>query len=239
MIDPQGINSIIVDFDGTLCSGRYFEPLGQDALDAIAQLVFGDNSPHWADPWMKGELSSHDIAVYLSKHLPNSAEDILSSLREGCSNMPINPVLRDFTLQQREVGRKTALVTANMDVFTEVVVPANGLEAQFDIVLNTADHGTLDKGILWRRAFEFFGPGYSFDSALLIEDSPEMVLLFQSLGGFAYRYEGDQDFLAWLTCTWTTSGWMWRGKSAPRPPGRSKTTSGGRAIGAKSLGRSQ
>jgi phosphoglycolate phosphatase-like HAD superfamily hydrolase len=38
--DPKHINTVIFDFDGTLCSERYFELLGHDSLDAIRQLFF-------------------------------------------------------------------------------------------------------------------------------------------------------------------------------------------------------
>ena len=198
MIEPEQINTVIFDFDGTLCFGRYFEPLGRGSLDAIGELVFGDNSTQWADPWMKGDLTSHDIASYLSKHLPESKDEILSALRQGCSNMTFNSAVYDFALQQCHTGRKTALVTANMDVFTETVVPAHGLNSIFDVVLNTADHQTLDKSILWRKALGDFGPEHSFSSALLIEDNLRMVSLFESLGGYAYQYERDQTFQAWL-----------------------------------------
>jgi len=198
MINPKKINSVIFDFDGTLCFGRYYELLGKDTLDAIGELVFGDNSIRWADPWMKGDLTSHDVASYLSEHLPESEEEILLALRRGCSNMTFNSVVYDFALQQCQAGRKTALVTANMDVFTEIVVPAHGLDTLFDVVLNTADHRTLDKSILWRKAFSTFGPEHSFSSALLIEDNPRFVSLFESLGGKAYQYEEDSAFLAWL-----------------------------------------
>ena len=85
-----------------------------------------------------------------------------------------------------------------MDVFTETVVPAHGLNSIFDVVLNTADHQTLDKSILWRKALGDFGPEHSFSSALLIEDNLRMVSLFESLGGYAYQYERDQTFQAWL-----------------------------------------
>jgi phosphoserine phosphatase len=197
-IDPKHVNSVIFDFDGTLCSERYFELLGHDSLDSIRQLVFGDNADRWADPWMRGELTSHDIAFYLSEHLPESQDDILFALRQGCSNMTFNSGVYDFALRHRQSSRKTALVTANMDVFTEVVVPAHGLDSVFDLVLNTADFRTLDKTILWRRAFEALGPEHSFSSALLIEDSPRMIALFRLSGGFAYRYEGDEALQAWL-----------------------------------------
>ena len=198
MIDPTQIDSIIFDFAGTLCFGRYFEPLGQESLDAVGTLIFGDSSPRWADPWMKGDLTSQDIASYLSEHLTHSEEDILSALRHGCSNMTFNPVVHGFALEQREAGRKTALVTANMDVFSEVVVPAHELHSVFDLVLNTSDHRTLDKSILWHKALGVFGPGFSFATSVLIDDSPRMITLFRSLGGHAYQYEGDPAFQAWL-----------------------------------------
>jgi len=198
MIIPTNINSIFFDFNGTLCFGRYFELLGEESLDAIGTLVFGNNSALWAERWMKGDLTSRDVASYLSEHLAVSEEDILSALKQGCSNMTFNPAVYDFALQQRGTERKTALVTANMDVFTEVVVPAHGLEDVFDIVLNTSDYRTLDKSMLWQRALEVFGPEFSFSTSLLIDDSQVMISLFESLGGHGYLYENDPAFLAWL-----------------------------------------
>ena len=203
-MDPRQIKSVIFDFDGTLSSGRYFSPLGPDALDAIGQLVFGGNSAQWADPWMKGDISCRDVAAYLSNQLPETEERILSALHDGCSNMPINAAVLDFASLSRQSGRKTALVTVNMDVFTEIVVPAHGLDAVFDLVLNTADHGTLDKSTLWRKALVSFGPEHSFSSALLIDDSPRMTALFESLGGVAYRYQGNEGFQDWME----SSGWQ-------------------------------
>ncbi|MBT6616220.1 MAG: HAD family hydrolase [Deltaproteobacteria bacterium] len=198
MMVPTNINCIIFDFDGTLCFGRYFELLGEESLDAIGTLVFGNNSALWAERWMKGDLTSRDVASYLSEHLAVSEEDILSALKQGCSNMTFNPAVYDFALQQHGTERKTALVTANMDVFTEIVVPAHGLDDVFDIVLNTSDYRTLDKSILWRKALEVFGPKFSFATSLLIDNSPAMISLFESLGGHGYQYENDPAFLAWL-----------------------------------------
>jgi phosphoserine phosphatase len=201
MIAPQTISSVIFDFDGTLCVGRYFEPLGPDALDAIGRLVFADGAAQWAEPWMKGDVTSHDIAAYLSEHLPESKEDILSALHKGCLNMTFNPAVHRFALEQRKAGRKTALVTANMDVFSEVVVPSHDLDSVFDLILNTSDHRTLDKSILWRKALGVFGPEFSFATSVLIDNSPRMISLFRSLGGYAYQYEGDQALQAWLEKT--------------------------------------
>lgn len=198
MIDPAHINSVIFDFSGTLSCGRYFAPLGPESLDAIGSLVFGSNSSQWADPWMKGELTNRDIVDYLSKHLPESKDEILSALRQGCSSMAFNPAVCEFARQQRGVGRKTALVTANMDVFSQIVVPVHSLHSLFDLVLNTSDYRTLDKTDLWRKALSTFGAQFAFASSLLIDDSPNMVSQFQSLGGHAYCYDGDASFQNWL-----------------------------------------
>ena len=216
MIDPQTISSVIFDFDGTLCFGRYFEPLGPDSLDAIGALIFGDSSAQWADLWMKGDLTCQHVASYLSEHLPESKEDIMSALRQGCSSMMFNPVVHGFALEQREAGRKTALVTANMDVFYEVVVPAHELDSVFDLVLNTSDHRTLDKSILWRKALGAFDPEFSFATSVLIDDSPRMISLFRSLGGHAYQYEGDPAFQAWLEETGFTKELQNQGVQATR-----------------------
>ncbi|MBU1049223.1 hypothetical protein KKG90_04280 [Candidatus Bipolaricaulota bacterium] len=201
MITPAQIRSVFFDFAGTLAPGRYFEPLGQPSLDAVGELVFGDNSVQWADPWMRGELASEDIVSYLSDHLPEARDVIQSALQRGCLDMSLNPAVYEFALQQRIAGRKTALVTMNMDVFSDIVVPAHGLGDLFDLVLNTADYRTLDKSTLWCKALDEFGSEYSFAKSLLVDDSPEMIALFRSLGGQAVQYVSDEAFQAWLGAT--------------------------------------
>ena len=201
MIDPTRIDSVIFDFAGTLASGRYFEPLGQHALDVISDLVFDRDSTQWADPWMKGVLASEDIAAYLAHHLTEPKDRILSALHQGCASMVLHPAVHDFAVKQRSSMRKTALVTLNMDVFTDIVVPAHRLDCLFDLVLNSADFRTLDKSVLWRKAFDEFGAQHSFATSLLIDNCPRMISLFRSLGGQAFQYEGDESFQIWLADT--------------------------------------
>jgi FMN phosphatase YigB (HAD superfamily) len=193
------VRCIVFDFGRTLSSGPYFGPLGWEGIARVSALVFGDNSPRWADPWMRGELSSRDVARYLAEHTPYAVEELLDALRRGCSDMAFNPAVWDLAVQQRGLGRKLALVTANMDVFTEVVVPAHRLDETFDAIVNSADYGTLDKVELWQRAFDIIGEGCSFEDSLLIEDSLANVDLFRALGGRAYRYTDDASLLAWLS----------------------------------------
>lgn len=198
MLAPEKVRSVIFDFDGTLCSGRYFEPLGQPTLDRIASLLFGAASSDWAEPWMRGEHSSADIAAHLSEHLAMSSTRILDALNQGSARMTFNPAVLAFAKAQRRAGRKTALVTLNMDVFTEVVVPAHGLHDLFDTIINSADHGTLDKRALWRKAFDALGPEFDYPTSLALDDKAAWVEAFRAQGGHAHRYSNDDAFRRWL-----------------------------------------
>ena len=195
----QPIRCIVLDFGRTLSSEPYFKPLGPEGIARISALVFGDNSLRWADPWMRGELSSRDVARYLAEHTPYAVEELLDALRRGCANVTFNPAVWDLAVQQRGLGRKLALVTANMDVFSEVIVPAHHLEETFHAIVNSADYGTLDKTQLWQHAFDLIGESCSFTDSLLIEDSLVNVERFRALGGHAYRYTDDASLRAWLS----------------------------------------
>jgi len=195
---PQDVRCIVFDFGFTLSSEPYFKTLGPEAVTRISALVFGDNLIRWADPWMRGELSSRDVARYLAQHTPYAVEELLDALRQGCSNMTFNPAVWDLAVRQRGLGRKLALVTGNMDVFTETIVPAHGLDEVFHAIVNSADYGTLDKAILWQQAFDLIGEWCAFGNSLLIEDSRTNVERFRALGGRAYQYTDDANLRAWL-----------------------------------------
>jgi hypothetical protein len=88
--------------------------------------------------WMRGELKLPDIAQIVAKQIDLPLPVILDTMQRGCMNMTFNPEVWQFACAQRQQQRKTALVTANMDVFTDIVVPAHRLDSVFDVILNTA-----------------------------------------------------------------------------------------------------
>ena len=57
----------------------------------------------------------------------------------GCKDLDFNEAVLNFALAQRSQGRRTAIVTANMDVFSDVVVPAHRLDEKFDVIINSSD----------------------------------------------------------------------------------------------------
>jgi hypothetical protein len=123
---------------------------------------------------------------------------IVEMMEMGCKRLNFNQAVLDFALAQRDAGRKTALVTANMDVFTKIVVPCHQLDKIFDIILNTFDYKELDKQRLWPVAFQYFGNDIHYANSLLIEDGETEPAKFRKLGGYAYQYSTDELFLEWL-----------------------------------------
>jgi hypothetical protein len=207
-IDPGQIKCVVFDFGFTLSPDYYFNvtpPGFPQWHEVIQKEIFG--TPSLVIPWMKGELTSLDIAGVLSKHIPMDIPMILTTMEEGCRHMSFNPAVWDFAVVQKAAGRKTALVTDNMDVFTKVVVPAHGLDRLFDVIINSSDFHEIGKELLWPIAFERLGSGIGFTNSLLIEDGETEPTLFRSLGGSAYQYSNDEAFLKWLSSmNWSRTG---------------------------------
>ena len=200
-VDLRPIRCVVLDFGGTLSSDSYFKLLGPRALKLVDDMMTGRVDPQIAEGWGNGLLSSRDVADYMSPRIRLSADVILSALNEGCAQITLNQAVWDFARQQRGLGRKTALVTGNFDVFNEVVVPAHGLDKVFDVIVNSCDCGTGDKDELWPIAFERLGGGCGYSNSLLIEDTYHQVDRFRELGGVAYQYAGDAAFVGWLSAS--------------------------------------
>jgi hypothetical protein len=197
--DPKQIKCVVFDSGFTLIADYYFKvsPPGiPQWFDIIQRGIFGDSSI--VDPWMRGELTILDIAGVLSRHIPLDIPTIAATMEIGCRHLNFNQAVWDFAVAQKAAGRKTALVTGNMDVFTKVVVPAHGLDRLFDVILNTSDFHEIRKEILWPIAFERLGDGIGYANSLLIEDGETQPALFRAQGGYAYQYKNDGMFLDWL-----------------------------------------
>ena len=197
--DPAQIKCVILDFGYTLSPDHYFKiaPPGLPQWQAVIQkIIFGE--PSIVIPWMRGELTSLDIAGILSKHFPLDIHTIAALMEKGCQNLNFNQAVWDFAVAQKANGRKTALVTDNMDVFTKVVVPAHGLDMLFDVTINSSDFHEIRKEVLWPIAFERLGDGIGYANSLLIEDGESEPAMFRACGGSAYQYQSDEVFLDWL-----------------------------------------
>jgi FMN phosphatase YigB (HAD superfamily) len=197
--DLSHVRCVVFDYGFTLSSGLYFNVSPPEVAqwpELVQRVVFGRREI--IEPWMRGEISLEDIAGILAYETGMERKEILGYLRRGCTDLGFNPAVHAFARWVRSTSLRSALVTANMDVFSDVVVESHGLERWFDVIVNSADVGTCDKTILWSLAFESLGSGLSYHNALLVEDGEENPAEFRNQGGAAYQYSGEDEFRQWL-----------------------------------------
>jgi len=189
------IGAVIIDFGFTLSSDYYFRELGLQYTDRIAQFVFSRDS-EIGRRWMGGLISSHEVSKRLSDCLGLSADEIHSALARGCSRTSFNQSVWNFARTQRADGGKLALVTGDVDIVGEIIVPSHGLDREFDSIVSSSDFGVElpSKQPLWDAAFDALGPEFGYANSLLIEDTRREVELFRDLSGTAYQYRNDQEF---------------------------------------------
>jgi FMN phosphatase YigB (HAD superfamily) len=191
---------ILFDFAGTLCASKYFDtqpPPCPDWLETIDAEVFSE-SRALLESWMSGTIALKDVAGRLCSKLRLPLSDVIAGMRAGCCALQINDKLMGFARDQRRAGKKVGIVTVNMDVFTEVVVPFHHLDEEFDVIVNSADHHETDKVRLCEIAFRRLGAGFGFSSSVLIDDKPSNVASFEGRGGVGHVYQGEQCFFDWL-----------------------------------------
>ena len=193
------IKCVVFDFGFTLSSDLYFKvapPEYPHWRDVIQEYIF--NESHIVEQWMEGNLTIVNIAEIISRYIHMDIDSIVRTLEKGCERLNFNKAVWDFALAQRNRGKKTALVTANMDVFTKIVVPFHRLDKVFDVILNTFDYQELRKERLWPVAFRYLGNDICYENSLLIEDGTNEPVKFRNLGGYAYQYSTDELFMEWL-----------------------------------------
>ena len=64
---------------------------------------------------------------------------ILNEMRRGCANLQFNKAVYEYSLTLKGTEIRTALVTNNIDLFTEVVAPFYKLDNACDVIVTSAD----------------------------------------------------------------------------------------------------
>ena len=190
------IEAVIFDYGFTLSSAHYFNvphPRIPQWSELIQETVFADERVCRA--WMKGEIHLPDIARLIQKKTGEEPASILACLKDGCRDLRENQAVVGFAQQLRRNRVPMALVTANFDVFNEVIVPEHRYNDLFDVIINSCDYGEIDKRVLWPLAFQQLGPHIEYANSLLIEDGKENPQQFRKAGGYAIEYSDERTFI--------------------------------------------
>ncbi len=199
-MDLEEIKCFVFDFGGTLSSHPYFyvcPPNCPDWFELFQKHVFSEDSPTF-DQWMEGKVSAEDVAAMMAPVTRLPCHEVLEYMKKGLRNLSQNDAVRSLAIAAREMGKRTALVTGNIDLFDSVVVPDLDLESLFDVIVNSSRSGELRKLHLWDEAFKILGGGITYETSLLIEDSSKNVNMFRDQGGFGHHYLDDQKLNSYL-----------------------------------------
>ena len=113
--------------------------------------------------------------------------------------MKIDHDLLNFAKKQSILGRKIAIATNNMDIFSSITMPYHKLNETFNVIVNSADYGLLkadQDGKIFDIVMKKIGIN-DFKSVLLIDDSLKVKLLFEAKGGNVFTYDNFKDFIEW------------------------------------------
>ena len=199
-MDIEEIKCFVFGFGGTLSSHPYFyvcPPNCPDWVDLFQNHVFSEDSPVF-DQWMEGTISAEDVAAMMAPITRLTGNEVLEHMRKGMRNLSQNDAVRRLAITAKEMGKRTALVTGNIDLFDSVVVPDLGLESLFDVIVNSSRSGELRKLHLWDEAFKMVGGDTTYETSLLIEDSSKSVNMFREQGGFGHHYRDDQTLKTYM-----------------------------------------
>jgi FMN phosphatase YigB (HAD superfamily) len=198
----QQLRAVLFDFDGVLCTDHFYTTLKQkypQVIKFINENIFS-GPQHYADRWMKGEFSYHQINKLISDTTGIPFEELTELFKTSVRQMKISPALIQLALLLKKRGTKIALVTGNMDIFNEITIPEKHLADIFSVIVNSCDYkmGKYDdNGKLFDIALEKLGLS-SFQGVLLVDDSLTSCTIFTAKGGLAHQYSGQAELELWL-----------------------------------------
>jgi FMN phosphatase YigB (HAD superfamily) len=196
--DSRRYDVVLFDFHGVLCHDYFyagFESRYPDVHAFVERQVFGGTSDI-VERWTRGELTSDDVNRFISAQTGMDFDVLSTEFRRSVAQMRVDARLIDLAARLRATGVAVGIVTGNMDVFQEIVVPRNALDQVFPVIVSSCDYGCLkeeENGRLFDVALEMLGRPGEYVRALLVDDSERSRNVFHARGGSTFPYT---DFLA-------------------------------------------
>ncbi len=187
----NGIRYLLWDFGDTLADQRWMwpSPVGLPGWTARFK-AFIDSELD--EQWLRGETSTEELAAIFAADLETTADALTAHIEQRCRDVQF---YEHAWAAARARRRPQAIVTLNPDLFSSLIVPYYSLDAVFDEIVTSWEEATLDKAQLCRIALARLG-GDDPAEALLIDNVEANVDAWRALGGAAYLFRGDAEFLA-------------------------------------------
>ncbi|HEY4486325.1 MAG TPA: hypothetical protein VJB70_01150 [Candidatus Paceibacterota bacterium] len=190
-------SALFVDFDGTLCHDKFWRSLEPALQEKIQEYLFGVDQEIVND-WMRGVYTSEDIHQKLVEDLKINYEFLWNIFVEDCRTMFVEKSVlgKIAKLRDRYI---TVLITDNMDCFDRFTVPALGMDACFDYIVNSYNE-KMSKNDNGGKLFLDISAriGGMLPESILIDNSPKTCEIFQKLGGRSFWVTAEKPLSLWL-----------------------------------------
>ena len=147
---------------------------------------------------MRGVYTSEDIHQKLVEDLKINYEFLWNIFVEDCRTMFVEKSVlgKIAKLRDRYI---TVLITDNMDCFDRFTVPALGMDACFDYIVNSYNE-KMSKNDNGGKLFLDISAriGGMLPESILIDNSPKTCEIFQKLGGRSFWVTAEKPLSLWL-----------------------------------------
>jgi FMN phosphatase YigB (HAD superfamily) len=191
VVDPLRSLVLLVDFGNTLVDETF---MWRDTPP------FTDWTSHWsevmselASDWDHGRISAEIVMTKMARRLGCSTTDINEHINLLCRQISFYPMINSAIAHRRQRGERQAIVTVNPDAF-QTVVDLYSLRDRFDLIVTSANLGTVDKAAICSAACRALDVQAS--QTLLIDNIEANVDAWNQKGGQGYLFESDERFAA-------------------------------------------
>lgn len=184
-------HAILFDFHHVLSHDHFYEstllPDYKEVSDWISQTIFGDHA--LVRDWMRGNITWRTLHECIARETGMDRTVLDPLFIESVKRMRIEEKMIQLAKELKDKGFKIAIVSDNMDIFSEVLVPHQKFDQLFDAVFNSADHGLLkqdEHGKLFQHVADMLG--VPIKQTIFIDDTKSTTDLFIELGGRAITH---------------------------------------------------
>ena len=174
------MRTLFLDFHGTICHDPFWRGLDSFSFQRVQHSLFEANASLVND-WMRGKYTAEEITELVAKWTGLAFDHLWQAFVHDCKSMHVDPEIL-AVIQSLKNRYRIVLITDNMDSFDRFTVPTLGLNAVFDVIVNSFNEGLLkheENGITFTNQMN----GKISQEDALVDDSTSCCKIFEDLGG--------------------------------------------------------
>jgi FMN phosphatase YigB (HAD superfamily) len=186
------VKAVCFDYFGVFTHDQFYANLKTEfpqVWEYIQSVIF-EGEDKLADHWMRAEYTYQDINRLIARETGINFDNLTKLFIESVRQMRIDKAMLQIVEKYKTQNIPIAIVTNNMDAFSEITVPQYRLDQYFPVIVNSFNYKLMksdENGKLFDIALEKLGLN-SYEDVLLIDDSARPCALFELKGGETHRF---------------------------------------------------